>query len=202
MNIEQYTQSQSCYINTRNHGITTPQKGKVCKKWDKESQEESRQDVSDSPWGRSSQVIKEMSSQTNPFRQNLRWLEIAAPGQSNACLTRNSILLLNPIQKCSYGNRQPNYQLTGHHKSFCFLLFLLKKISARHLYLYLSCGKFLILLGMQALCSNHDRNLVHLILDNYIAPFTKGSIWFWFVCVFLCFQNYPASPVKGDRQGP
>lgn len=79
--------------------MTTPQKGKVCKKWDKErgGRRKSRQDVSHSPWGRSSLVIKEVSSQNDPFRQNLRWLEIAAPGQSNACFPRNNIHPLSPI---------------------------------------------------------------------------------------------------------
>lgn len=57
----------------------------------------SRQDVSDSPWGRPSQGDKQNVFPKNPFRQNLRWLKIAAPGQSNACLTRNNILLLSPI---------------------------------------------------------------------------------------------------------
>lgn len=41
-------------------------------------------------------VIKEMFSQNNLFRQNLRCLKIAAPGQSNACLSRNNTLLLSP----------------------------------------------------------------------------------------------------------
>lgn len=39
-------------------------------------------------------LVKEMSSTKKiPFSQNLRWLKIAAPGQSNACLTRNTTLI-------------------------------------------------------------------------------------------------------------
>lgn len=49
------------------------------------------------------------------------------------------------------GNRQINYHLTGHHKSLCVCVFSLKKLSAHHLYFYLSHRNFLIFLGAQAL---------------------------------------------------
>lgn len=134
--------------------------------------------------------------------QNLRWLIIAAPGKSNACLTRNNILLTYKycIEILLWHQSSSVIIWLYATRVFAFFFFF-KKISARHLHLYLSHGNFLIFLGVQALCSYHDWNIVCLIL--YYSTFHPRTCCLLLVCmcVLIRLQNCHASPVKWDRQG-